>query len=315
MSNTASTGWAGPLLRLAKARDVRLPDIKPLGERVLDAGFSVGALAVAGWRWLRGCCGEVQAGMAFVAALGLLALIPTPKAPQPTHHLRLSDVLQQPLPPAPYTLAPWQPVAQKMAALALDAPELGGTAPIYRLRAGEGVRQDLLVWPADGKRGITGAIVAESRASGTAESTLYVELARVMALTGASIDRMAMSTQGWSKFGALEAADVMALSEAQLRTCLGFRSLDDAPLRITGWFCGTDARPMDRATLTCLVDRLDLISAGDDSALRTWFALADQQRSACSGRTANVLTRHIVTGSVQLKKALADSAGGKQKIR
>jgi hypothetical protein len=65
--------------------------------------------------------------------------------------------------------------------------------------------------------------------------------------------------------------------------CLGFRSTDGKVLEIGGFACGTPGNPIDRARLACALDRLDLISAGEDRELRAFFTGAPRQLgAACS---------------------------------
>ena len=54
-------------------------------------------------------------------------------------------------------------------------------------------------------------------------------------------------------------------------------------LEIGGFACGTPGNPIDRARLACALDRLDLISAGEDRELRAFFTGAPRQLgAACS---------------------------------
>ena len=101
-----------------------------------------------------------------------------------------------------------------------------------------------------------------------------------------------------TKFGTMETADAALSGAKGQRSCIVFRHLSVAqPLRLTGWWCGTMERPADRGQLACLIDRFDLLSAGDDKPLRQLFAQAELNRNAgCSvsrlaqsGRKANWL--------------------------
>jgi hypothetical protein len=55
-----------------------------------------------------------------------------------------------------------------------------------------------------------------------------------------------------------------------------------AGLTLAGWACGVAQRPLDRVALACFLDRLDLVGAGRDAALRTVFAEAERARVPCA---------------------------------
>ncbi|HEX4768525.1 MAG TPA: hypothetical protein VH414_19825 [Lichenihabitans sp.] len=88
-----------------------------------------------------------------------------------------------------------------------------------------------------------------------------------------------------TRFGPFEAADIR-LAEGGVQTpCLGFRNSPGASntLRIAGLLCGGAGRPAARDSLRCVIDRIDLVSAGDDTALQRMFVDAERRRgSACS---------------------------------
>jgi hypothetical protein len=125
---------------------------------------------------------------------------------------------------------------------------------------------------------------------------LAVTLARRASERGIALARSASPGALATKFGPIEAADITLggapFSADALRTdrtatgraCIGFRHApDDVALTITGWFCGTDARPADRAALACLIERVGIAATGDDAALRQHFARAELNRqSSCN---------------------------------
>ncbi len=88
-----------------------------------------------------------------------------------------------------------------------------------------------------------------------------------------------------TRFGPFEAADIR-LAEGGVQTpCLGFRNSSggNGILRIAGLLCGGAGRPAARDSLRCVIDRIDLVSAGDDTALQRMFVEAERRRgSACS---------------------------------
>lgn len=82
-----------------------------------------------------------------------------------------------------------------------------------------------------------------------------------------------------TRFGAFEVADFRLTGEGGAHACLGFRLNHTAPaFRMSGYACGDSERAMDRGSLACLLDRIDLIGAGEDVALSAFFAGAEARR-------------------------------------
>jgi hypothetical protein len=66
--------------------------------------------------------------------------------------------------------------------------------------------------------------------------------------------------------------------------CLGFfRSIDDPALRISGWSCEGDGLPAQRSAVACMLDRLTLLTSGNQPNLAELFARAELNRRNCGG--------------------------------
>lgn len=185
-----------------------------LAERGLDAAYAVRAVAVGGFGAFRRSGGEIKAAFVLGAGLMLLVLLPGKAVSNDPPPLRTAiSALNQrvPPPPAPYMYAPWKPVPARLVAYGLDAPELGRTPPIYRIRTlPDGSRQDVMVFAADATtpRELTGLVSIEHYVSGPpAAETFFVEIARRAAIAGASIERMAQTATMDAKFGQFETAE------------------------------------------------------------------------------------------------------------
>ena len=64
------------------------------------------------------------------------------------------------------------------------------------------------------------------------------------------------------------------------RACLGFlKRLDDPTLQISGWSCQGDVLPAQRAAIGCMLNRLILLTAGNDPKLAELFARAELRRT------------------------------------
>jgi hypothetical protein len=67
------------------------------------------------------------------------------------------------------------------------------------------------------------------------------------------------------------------------QACLGFlKRFDEPSLRISGWSCQGDGWPARRTAIDCLLNRLVLLSAGNDPRLAQLFADAELRRGSCA---------------------------------
>ena len=167
-----------------------------------------------------------------------------------------------------------------------------------------GGRRDLLRWrDADMKP------VAELRSTDRAANSPR-QAWRIVTLPGGSIrDGMReLEAAGVidSKFGTVTLLRLIG-GRKPADACLGFIKRVDAPnLRISGWSCqGNDLRetmPSQRAAISCMLNRLTLLNAGNDPKLAELFARAELRRSDCTASlSADWLTG---TGNPQLRGAL-----------
>jgi hypothetical protein len=64
--------------------------------------------------------------------------------------------------------------------------------------------------------------------------------------------------------------------------CLGFlKTIDQPALRISGYVCQGETAGARSAAIACMLNRLDLIAAGNDAKLAELFARADLKRADC----------------------------------
>jgi hypothetical protein len=216
-------------------------------------------------------------------ALGGLAVIgetPPDEAQRAVSSVPAAPIAQRP-PDSGYPLTGWQENRRPIELIALEAPELRRVKAVYRSRShASGRREESLNWtdPRDGN------VVHVALQLGTKgeDSPLFVDLARRAAVHSLSVVRMAPPQPLLTKFGDIEVADLALSSvDGQEIPCLGFRRRagDDSP-RLAGWYCL--AKPMvERPALACFIDRLALMSAGEDLALRKFFTDAEKRRATC----------------------------------
>jgi hypothetical protein len=67
------------------------------------------------------------------------------------------------------------------------------------------------------------------------------------------------------------------------RTCLGFvKRIGEPNLQISGWSCQGETIPARRAAVGCILNRLVLLTAGNDPKLAELFARAELKRRSCA---------------------------------
>src|SRR6202011_817321 len=67
------------------------------------------------------------------------------------------------------------------------------------------------------------------------------------------------------------------------RSCLGFiKRLGEPNLQLSGWSCQGDSLPARRTAIGCMLSRLMLLTAGNDSKLAELFAHAELKRGSCA---------------------------------
>jgi hypothetical protein len=84
-----------------------------------------------------------------------------------------------------------------------------------------------------------------------------------------------------SKFGAVALLRQNGVAEAN--SCLGFfKRIDDPALQLTGFSCQGDGLPARRAAIGCMLDRLTLLTSGNEPKLAELFAHAELKRTGCA---------------------------------
>ena len=85
-----------------------------------------------------------------------------------------------------------------------------------------------------------------------------------------------------SKFGAVTLLRPGGANERSI-ACLGFiKRFDEPDLQISGWSCQGDALPARRAAIGCMLNRLMLLTAGNEPKLAELFARAELRRGSCA---------------------------------
>ena len=86
--------------------------------------------------------------------------------------------------------------------------------------------------------------------------------------------------------------------DAGARSCLGFiKHIDEPSLQISGWSCQGDTLPARRAAIGCMLNRLILLTAGNDPKLAELFARAELRRGSCAAPRPSAASADWVTSA------------------
>jgi hypothetical protein len=187
--------------------------------------------------------------------------------------------------PEPAAKAGWSLATRSYPAFAVSQFDLYGKTETYEIfRHPEGGRKDVLRWAAQGENSIEKPVAeleiyrpgSESQGSGPATAEIAAR----------------MNAQGWPE---LEAAGVieskfgpvmllrLAVDASDAASCVGFiKHFDEPNVRISGWSCQGDDMPARRASVGCMLNRLILLTSGNEPKLAELFARAELRRGSCT---------------------------------
>jgi hypothetical protein len=222
------------------------------------------------------CCGTLARLIAYVGVLALLAIV----------GIHLWDQLPAVASFAPLQRTDWAVATRSYPAFAVSQPDSSGKTETYEiLRHPQGGRKDIFRWAAPGERPVAeleiyrpGGELGSSEPT-TAEIAVRMDPAGRRELEAAGIID--------SKFGTVTLLHQAGAADGA-PSCLGFfKRLDQANLRISGWSCQGESLPARRAAIGCMLDRLVLLTSGNEPKLAESFARAELRRGNCSaGGTA-----------------------------
>jgi hypothetical protein len=230
------------------------------------------------------CCGTLARLVLYVGALALLAIV----------GLHFWDEL-----PArdigPAARAVWSPATRSYPAFAVSQPEsFEKTASYEILRHPGGGRKDVLRWAAAAEKPVAELEIYRPGDEVSESGPALAELADRMDPNGARELEAAGIID--SKFGAVTLLRLAGLARGDAPACLGFlKRLDQADLRISGWSCQGDTLPARRAAVGCILNRLTLLTAGNDPKLAELFARAELRRGSCTPANTAAAAANWVT--------------------
>jgi hypothetical protein len=236
------------------------------------------------------CSATLGGLLAYVGILALFAIV----------GVHLWNQLPEAEPLDPAVAVDWTPATRSLPAFAVSQPELVGKTETYDIfRHPGGGRKDVIHWAAIGDKPI-------------AELEIYragVELPRSEPAFSGIAERLAANSDDAieaagvidSKFGPVTLLRPTAPT-GHAASCLGFVQRFEYPdlnpaLRISGWSCQGDTLPARRAAIGCILNRLTLLTAGNDPKLADLFARAELRRGSCAPVPESAAAANWVTAA------------------
>ncbi|MBB5045578.1 hypothetical protein HNR60_000307 [Rhodopseudomonas rhenobacensis] len=220
------------------------------------------------------CRATLLHGLAYLAALALVTVIVF-HAAQPFAATLLGEES------APAAKPGFVAATRSHPAFAVSQFDSSGKTETYEvLRHPDGGRKDVLRWAAPGEAPIAELEIYRPGTEASQGLPPAAELAARIDPNGLRPLEAAGLID--SKFGAVALFAVRDDDAGQPRACLGFlKTIAQPSLRISGWSCQGETQPARRAGISCLLNRLVLLSAGGDPTLAELFARAELRRGSC----------------------------------
>jgi hypothetical protein len=194
-----------------------------------------------------------------------------------------------PPPPPPAPTAAWVEIAKPYPLYDLIAPSLAQAQRVYTARrhVSGGGREDVLSFGQfGGPKPFLRLSVYRHGTEDVPDPVYFVDMARRASALGLAIAEADLPLALPTRFGAFESGPLALVGPASIgrKTCRGFRLTVAAPgLTMGGFMCGGGDDVIGAAELACAIDRLDLLSAGQDRALSDFFGAAGNRKGrACA---------------------------------
>jgi hypothetical protein len=214
------------------------------------------------------CTGTLARLFAYVGILALLAIVGI--------HLwdQRPDLSLEPAAPLG-----WSTATRSSQAFAISQPEFTGKTDSYEiLRHPLGGRKDIIRWVVTGEKPAAEVEIYRPGGELSQAEPATSDIAARMNASGHELEAAGVVD---SKFGPVALFRLAGHAE-EASTCLGFmKNLDNPTLRMSGWTCQGDTLPARRAAVGCMLNRLTLLSAGNEPKLAELFAHAELRRGGC----------------------------------
>ena len=226
--------------------------------------------------------------IAYVGTLALLVIVGV--------HLwdRLPDIADV----EPTAPAGWSVALRSHPAFAVSQLDSSDKTESYEiLRHPGGGRKDVFRWGPPGIWPVAELEIYRPGAELGPSGPVTTDLAARMGAPTSSDGRSDLEAAGVidSKFGHVTLLRLSGGADGA-RSCLGFvKRVDEPSLQISGWSCQGETLPARRAAISCMLNRLVLLTAGNDPKLAELFARAELRRGSCASATSAVSADWVTT--------------------
>ena len=214
------------------------------------------------------CTATLARLLAYVGTLALVAML----------GIHLWDQLPAVESNEPAAKASWSLADRSHPAFAVSQSDFLEKTESYEIfRHPLGGRRDVMRWAGQGEKPVAELEIYRPGGEFSRSGPAFADLAARME-PGSARELEAAGVID-SKFGPV----TLLRRPGEGGSCLGFlKRLDDPTLQISGWSCQGDGLPAQRAAVTCMLNRLILLTAGNDPKLAELFARAELRRTSCA---------------------------------
>jgi hypothetical protein len=195
--------------------------------------------------------------------------------------------------PTPEKRPEWVEIVRPHAtSFALESPMLAGLDASYdvsRHRIGGGRRDTLTFGHAESGRAYMRLSLYRPGREGMAEPDPIEAVAALAAVSGIDAELQETSGKLRTKFGDLPAINMRVQGQDGWRNCLAVAGgWSDPRLGLVAWWCNPGPEMVALGEFACLLDRLALMSSGNEEQLAEFFARAELRRSFCNPQSSFV---------------------------
>jgi len=207
--------------------------------------------------------------------------------------------------PDAITMAPapketWSVASRTLPAFAVSQFNLQDKTEIYEIfRHPEGGRKDVFRWSGADQKPVAELEIYRPGGELNQSGPAIADIAARM--DGDGMRKLEAAGIVDSKFGTVTLLRLVGDAD-NARSCLGFlKRVNEPHFRISGWSCQGDNQgdnlPARRAAISCMLNRLILLTAGNDLRLAEIFAHAELRRTDCAATAVPALSADWLTGS------------------
>jgi hypothetical protein len=181
----------------------------------------------------------------------------------------------------------WIVAERSPPAFAAAFPDIPDAHPIYTVLrdSSTGGRRDVMSFAGQGR---SATIEVHRPGEEAVQFGPFDEDLRMRAAPFGVAENIVRAPSIESRFGPIELYDFTLATDQRRHGCLAFvRNQTDPVLQIIGWACQPGPEMVLRPTVACALDRLTLLSAGNDPNIARFFARAEAKGTFCATKRSH----------------------------